>query len=378
MGHVCIVGAGFGGLTAAKELRRRAPDLKITLVAPQPTFVFYPSLIWVPTRLRDPGDLVIPLDRFLRANRLGFHAGRVTGLKDGGRTVVTDTGEVANDGLIIASGGRFVRKLPGIEHAIVPCAEVADAVAIRDRLEAMMAGGGGRVAFGFSANPKEPGAVRGGPMFEYLFGIDTYLRRKGLRESFDLTFFSPAPKPGIRMGEKAVERILGEMRRRGVATHLGHRMTGFEPGRVRTEGGDIEADMILFMPGLTGPAWLEGSGLPLSEGGMVRADARCRVEGFGRTYVVGDSGSFPGPDWTPKQAHMADLQAAAAAANLAAELAGREPAETFRVELICIVDTLDRGTMVYRDPKRTLMVPMSVFGHWSKRIFEGHYLRAFR
>jgi NADH dehydrogenase FAD-containing subunit len=41
-----------------------------------------------------------------------------------------------------------------------------------------------------------------------------------------------------------------------------------------------------------------------------------------RVYVVGDSGSFPGPDWMPKQAHMADLQAAAAAENLLADLQG--------------------------------------------------------
>jgi sulfide:quinone oxidoreductase len=57
--------------------------------------------------------------------------------------------------------------------------------------------------------------------------------------------------------------------------------------------------------------------------------------------VAGDAGSFPGPDWMPKQAHMADLQAATAAENLAAELAGRPADKTFKVELMCIVDSLD-------------------------------------
>ncbi len=378
MTHVCIIGAGFGGLTAAHELRKRDSELRITLIAPDRRFVYYPSLIWVPTRLRDASDLVVPLDHFLGANGLDFHQGRVTGLKDGGRTVLTDSGEVANDALIIASGGRHIRKLPGIEHAILPCAGVAEAEDIRDRLHRMMEGDGGRIAFGFAANPKEPNAVRGGPVFEYLFGIDTYLRRAGKRDRFDLIFFSPAPKPGVRMGEKAVDRVLGEMARRGVATHLGHKMRGFEAGRVLTEGGTVEADMILFMPGLTGPAWLPESGLPMSDGGMIRADSQCRVEGFERTYVVGDSGSYPGPDWMPKQAHMADLQARAATANLMAELAGGTPTETFRIELICVIDTLDKGTMVYRDPKRTLLIPMSHLGHWSKRVFEGRYLRAFR
>lgn len=378
MSHVSVIGAGFGGLTAVRSLRKKNPDLHITLISTKKEFVYYPSLIWVPTGLREPEDLVLPLDGFLSENRCDFHQGAVTGLKDGGRVVVTDSGEVANDGLIIASGGRYIRKLPGIENAILPCGGVKEATEIRDRLRHMMAGDGGSIAMGFAANPKEQSAVRGGPVFEYLFGIDTYLRRQGCRDKFELTFFSPAPKPGVRMGEKAVTRILKETASRGIATHLGHKMKGFEPGRVLTEGGEVVADLILFMPGLTGPAWVADSGLPLSEGGMIKADAQCRVEGFEKTYVAGDCGSFPGPEWMPKQAHLADLQAHAAVANLLTEFRGGTPTETFRVELICIIDTLDKGTMVYRDPKRNWMVPMWQLGHWSKSLFEGHYLKAFR
>ena len=38
---------------------------------------------------------------------------------------------------------------------------------------------GGTIAFGFAGNPKEPSAMRGGPMFELLFGLDTWLRKQG-------------------------------------------------------------------------------------------------------------------------------------------------------------------------------------------------------
>ncbi|CCQ75006.1 NAD(P)/FAD-dependent oxidoreductase [Magnetospira sp. QH-2] len=378
MTRISIIGAGFGGLTAARQMRRQAPDATITLIAPKKEFVYAPSLIWVPTKVRRGEDLIIPLDHFLKENRIDFHQGAVTGLEDGGRTVVASSEKVANDGLIIASGGRFIRKLPGIEHAIVPCSGVAEAQQIHDRLHEMMASGGGTIAMGFGGNPKEPSGVRGGPMFEFLFGIDTYLRKQKCREKFELVFFSPAPKPGIRMGEKAVDRLLKEMAKRGVKTHLGHKMKGFEADKIKTEGGEVAADMILFMPGLTGPAWLADTDLPLSEGGMVRADMHCRVEGWEKTYVVGDTGSFKGPDWMPKQAHMADLQAKAAVPNLLTELAGGTPSETFRVELICIVDSIDKGTMVYRDAKRNLMLPMAALGHWSKRWFESHYLKEFR
>ena len=106
--------------------------------------------------------------------------------------------------------------------------------------------------------------------------------------------------------------------------------------------------------------------------------ARRRVTGFERVYVAGDSGSFPGPDWLPKQAHMADLQAAAAAANLVGDLQGRVVNETFDVELMCIVDSIDHGTLVWRTPERNWVLPSSKLFHWAKRGFERHYLRQYR
>jgi sulfide:quinone oxidoreductase len=93
---------------------------------------------------------------------------------------------------------------------------------------------------------------------------------------------------------------------------------------------------------------------------------------------AGDAGSFPGPDWLPKQAHMADLQAKAAVKNLVRILNGQEPEAKPRPELICIVDTVDSGMLVYRDTKRSWLFPSSRLFHWAKRFFEGHYLRAFR
>jgi sulfide:quinone oxidoreductase len=220
--------------------------------------------------------------------------------------------------------------------------------------------------------------MRGGPMFEYLFGLDRQLRREGRRERFKLVFFSPAEKPGQRLGPKAVAGLMAEMRKRGIETHLGHKMKGFTAGSVQTEGGEIAADLIVFMPGMTGNQWFDDTALPRSPGGMIAADGLCRVGGFERVYVAGDAGSFPGPDWMPKQAHMADLQAEAAASNLVTELRGGTPDRTFRVELICIVDGYDTGMLVARRGSLNVVTPASPVLHWAKRAFERMYLRRFR
>jgi sulfide:quinone oxidoreductase len=373
--HIVILGAGFAALTAVRELRKRSPQARISLVAPKAEFVYLPSLIWIPSGLRKGSDLILPLQTFLKDHAVEFIPGRVTGLKDAGRTVLTDTGEIHNDALIIATGGRFIKKLPGIEHALTLCEGVPAAEAIRDRVNAMTSG---RIALGFGGNPNEPSAMRGGPMFELLFGLDTLLRQQGKRDKIELTFFNAAAEPGKRLGEKAVSGLLSEMAKRRIDTHLGHKPLGFSEKGVDTEGGHINADLILFMPGLTGPAWAADAGLPLSPGGFFKADEFCRVEGADNVFVAGDAGSFPGPDWMPKQAHMADLQAKAAAENLLLSLAGKPVSARFKIELICIVDTIDKGILVYRDLKRSFLLPSSRLFHWAKRYFEGHYLKIFR
>ncbi|MGB8053147.1 MAG: FAD-dependent oxidoreductase [Azonexus sp.] len=373
--HIVILGAGFAALTAVRELRKRAPKTRLTLVAPSAEFIYLPSLIWIPSGLRKGSDLILPLDRFLKDHQVEFVAGRVTGLRDGGRTVLTDTGEVQNDALLIATGARFIKKLPGIEHALTLCEGVASAEAIRDRVNAMQ---GGRIALGFGGNPNEASAMRGGPMFELLFGLDTLLRQQGKRDKIELTFFNAASEPGKRLGEKAVTGLLQEMAKRRIDTHLGHKPLSFSEKGIDTEGGHINADLILFMPGLTGPAWAPEAGLKLSPGGFFQADEFCRVDGADKVFVAGDAGSFPGPDWMPKQAHMADLQAKAAAENLLLALDGKHASARFKIELICIVDTVDKGIMVYRDLKHSWLLPSSRLFHWAKRYFEGHYLKAFR
>jgi sulfide:quinone oxidoreductase len=375
MHRVTVIGAGFAGLTSIRQLRKLSKDVEITLIAPRDELHYYPGIIWIPSGLRKREDLVVPLGNFFKRNNVRFHRGTVTGLSDDGRSVQTDNGEVANDGLIIASGGRFIKKLPGIEHAITPCEGIDAAEKIRDRLQQMESG---TIAVGFAGNPNEPSAMRGGPMFEFLFGTDTLLRKQGRRDKFSLVFFSPAPQPGNRLGPKAVSSLLNEMQRRDIATHLGHKMKGFEANKVITEGGEFEADLIMFMPGMTGNTWFDNSTLPRSAGGLIEANRHCKVETMERVYVAGDSGSFPGPDWMPKQAHMADLQAQAAAKNLMGELNQTSTDATFKVELICIVDSNNKGMLVSRTEKNNFMLPGNVVLHWIKRGFEKWYLRQYR
>ena len=142
--------------------------------------------------------------------------------------------------------------------------------------------------------------------------------------------------------------------------------------------GELPADLILFMPGMTGNPWFDNTQLPRSPGGLLKANELCKVPGWERVFVAGDAGSFPGPDWMPKQAHMADLQAKAAADNMIAELRDQTPTKGFKIELVCIVDSQDKGTLIGRTQKHNLVLPPCRLMHWLKRVFEWWYLRDYR
>jgi sulfide:quinone oxidoreductase len=373
--EITIIGAGFAALTAIKEVRKNNKSIGITLIAPKAEFIYLPSLIWIPSGQRKGDDLRTDLTAFFLKNKVNFHAGSVTAITDAGRTVVTDNGDVKNDALLIASGGRFIKKLPGIEHAITICEGIKAAEKMRDKIKAMDSG---TITLGFGGNPKEPSAMRGGPMFELLFGLDTQLRQEKRRDKFKLVFFSPAKKPGARLGEAAVKGILGEMKKRGIETHLGHKMKSFSANKVTTEGGEIDTDLIIFMPGMTGPSFAPKTEMPLSPGGLIQSNMNCSVEGFEHVYIAGDAGSFPGPDWKPKQAHMADLQAVAAIKNMLDGLKGIAPSHTFKYELACIIDSNNKGTLAFRNEKRTLVIPPCRLLHHTKKFFEWWYLRAYK
>ncbi|MBF0159272.1 MAG: FAD-dependent oxidoreductase [Magnetococcales bacterium] len=346
---ISIIGNGFAALAAIDHLRclDRSRHIDLTVISPQASFLYHPSLIWIPSGQRSGTDIQCNLERYFRRHGVTHHAGEAVSIQNQGRTVVTTSGSVTNDGLLIAAGATYLKKAPGIEHTVNPCSGVEAATAIHQQLQAMDSG---VIAMGFSSNPAEPEAIRGGPLFEFLFGMDTYLRKIGRRDRFKLIFFAPMSEPGKRLGPKAVKGLLSTMQHRDIETHLGKKIVGFAPRQILLEGQTeaIHADMILFLPGMTGSPWLAQTGMELSSGGFLKADSHCRVAGGTKVYVAGDAGSFPGPDWRAKQAHMAELQAKTAVRNLCAELLNQPANHTFRTELICIIDTLDHGIWVSR------------------------------
>jgi sulfide:quinone oxidoreductase len=88
--RVTVIGAGFGALSAVRELRRRDASIKIALVAPRAELHYLPGIIWIPSGLRTRDQLVVQLENFFRRMRVTHVPGEVTGLSDDGRVVTVN------------------------------------------------------------------------------------------------------------------------------------------------------------------------------------------------------------------------------------------------------------------------------------------------
>jgi sulfide:quinone oxidoreductase len=371
-----VVGGGFAGLEAAIQLRKAG--LEVTLVSDRPYLWIYPTSIWVVTGEQGFEESCLDLVDVARRHQFTFRQGKVESISGARRAVMVDGEELVADHLVLAIGGAPL-KPKGVEHTFGLSGNPESASRLHDALEKLVAHGGGRIAMGFGGNPKDPSAVRGGPVFEVMFNVVHMLRKRGVRDSFQLAFFAPMPSPGERMGKKAVaaiQKMLGEM---GVEMRFGKKIDGFlKGGTVLFEDGSLlPSDLTVFIPAQGGHPAYAASDLPRNEAGFVQIDQGCAVTGFPGIWAVGDSAALDGPPWRAKQGHLAEVMARVAASNVVAEVAGRPERESYlpHVSITCLMDMGNGAAYVHRDASKEQMIPLPVVGHWMKQAW-GTYFKA--
>src|SRR3989442_878721 len=131
---VVIVGAGFGGLRAARALRKAPVD--VILLDRHNYPLFQPLLYQVATAGLEPEQIAKPVRSIVRGqDNFEFRMVEVTGLDPAGKRVVTDNGPVAYDYLILAVGGETnYFGLEGIARRGFGLKDIPDALAIRNHV----------------------------------------------------------------------------------------------------------------------------------------------------------------------------------------------------------------------------------------------------
>jgi sulfide:quinone oxidoreductase len=270
----------------------------------------------------------------------------------------------------VVAFGADKMKHKGIENTLSICGKPEVSLSIRDQIDALIQKGSGKIAIGFGGNPKDKTAVRGGPAFELAFNIHNLLRKKKIRENFKLTFFAPMAEPGARMGKSALPMLDKMFSQYKIEKQFGKKITGFEPHAVVFEDeSKLEADLTLFIPASAGHHVLQASDLPLSEAGFVSIDTYCQVNGFPDVYAIGDISAMEGPEWIAKQGHVAEMMGRNAAHNIIASETGSSHKKHYHEShnILCVMDTGNGAAFVFRNTKKSFIIPMPFFGHWMKR-----------
>lgn len=372
--HVVVLGGGFAGVEAAIQLRKAG--LRVTLVSARDYIYMYPVSIWIPTREVDFADVCVALPELSKKHGFELVVEPVQQINPAERTVVTKHQTLAFDFLIVAIGGAKL-KPKGVEHTLSLCGAPEQSIELRDQLDALIERGSGKIAVGFGGNPKDSSAVRGGPAFEFIFNVHKRLKDKGVRDAFELTFFAPMPKPGIRMGEDAFAAVGSMFERTNIHKRFGVPIAGFDAQGVRfTDDTRLDADLIMFIPAGTGHPVVQTSRLPVNDAGFIRINNYCEVDhNFYDApdkypiFAVGDVAALDGPDWRAKQGHLAEAMARCAAQNIIHMVNGRDDREGYEehVNIMCVMDTGDGAALVYRDDHHATMTPLPWVGHWLKK-----------
>lgn len=365
---VLVLGGGFAGIEAAIYLSKN--ELDVTLVSDRDYFYIYPTSIWIPTGEKKREDVSVPLDQLAMAHNFRVIIDPVSAIEARENRVILESGRVLDqhEYLVIAMGQDKLQ-LEGMEHTLSICGKPEEATALQERINTLVNRGKGRIAIGFGDNPKDKSAVRGGPAFEVLFNIDTMLKRQGIRDNFDLTFFAPMEKPGEKMGPKALDMMDKMFKMYDIHKKVGAEIVRFEEDGVLFEDGEkIDSDLTMYISAGTGNSILQASGLPLSDAGFVVTNACNEVEGFEHIYVIGDSAALAGPKWKAKQGHVAEVMARNVAYNLFNRIQGIDSKRSYEehLNILFVMDTGNGAAFVYRNDKGGKMFPMPLVGHWLK------------
>jgi len=369
MSKVLILGGGFAGVEAAIFLRKH--DLDVTLVSDRDYFYIYPTSIWIPTGGATRDDVSIPLDQLAMKHGFKLIIDPVKAIDATNKKVTLKSGRKLEDYeyIVLAIGQEKIRH-EGMEHTLSICGRPEEADEMYTRLDSLIAKGEGKIAMGFGGNPKDTSAVRGGPAFEVLFNVHNYLKQKGVRDKFELTFFAPMEKPGQKMGEKALKMMDKMFNMTHISKKVGSPIVRFEEdGIVFGDDTKLDSDFTMFISAGKGHSIFEDSRLPLSDAGFVVTNEYNEVEGFEGIYAIGDSAALLGPSWRAKQGHVAEVMARNVAYNIFQHMQRIESKRSYldHLNIVCVMDTGDGAAFVYRDDKRAWMIPMPIIGHWMKK-----------
>jgi NADH dehydrogenase len=307
--HVVIVGGGFGGLYAAKQLSKQ--PVRVTLIDQRNHHLFQPLLYQVATAGLSPGNIAAPLrDIFRDKPQINVLMGEMRELDAKGSAIVlADGNRISYDYLIIATGAshsyfgndQWAKYAPGLKT-------LEDALEMRRRV---------LLAYERAERTDDPAerealltfvVIGGGPTGLELAGALGEMAHLTLRGNFRSIDPSEAKILLIEAADRLITPYPPELSSRaaesetrlGVTVMLNTKVTAIDDQQVTVQQGEhsrvIPTRTVLWAAGVQasplGKVVQEQTGAELDRAGRVMVEPDLSVRGFPNLFVIGDLSHF--------------------------------------------------------------------------------------
>jgi NADH dehydrogenase len=373
--RVVILGGGFAGIGAARELKKA--DVDVVVVDRNDYHTFQPLLYQVATDLLEPSAVGHPLrDLFHEQPNVRVHLDSVTGIDLDRREVqFAEMKPVTYDYLVLALGAEvnFFGASGAPEHAF-PMYTLADAVRLKkhvlekweaaDKDDSLAEDGGLHVV-----------VVGGGPTGVETAGALAELYRNAFAEDYPdipqeharITLVEASPHLFAMFKENLQEYTKGTLEDFGVDVVLGEIVESIEPTRVTLKSGTVlEAHTLVWGAGLQANSIAGELGLELERGNRIAAESDLSVAGHPEVFAVGDIAWITDAkthDVLPQLGSVA-LQAGAKAAENISRLVAGKTTKPFKYHDKGTMATIGRGAAVVQLPRGRTMKGETAWLAW--------------
>jgi NADH:ubiquinone reductase (H+-translocating) len=364
--QVIILGGGFAGLTAGRELSSK--PVEVTIIDRRNYHLFQPLLYQVATAALEAAEIAVPIRRvFRRAKNISVSLAEAVSIDVAGNRVILRDGTVRYDYLIVAAGAthsyfghdQWEEAAPGLKT-------VEDAITIRRRM---------LVAFEAAERETDPALQRewltfviigGGPTGVELAGAIAEISRKVVERDFRrirgarVVLLEAGPRILLSMSAQSSESATRQLKHLGVEVMVSSPVIEVDDGGVEYRGGRIGSRTAIWAAGVTASPLGASLGTPLDRAGRVLVKADLSAPGAGNVFVAGDLASIRSEMREVPGLASAAIQEGRHAARNVMRVINGQPTMPFRYRDKGVLATIGRGAAVAEVGK----VRLSGIGAW--------------
>lgn len=298
--HVVIIGAGFGGLQAAKALAH-AP-VQVTVIDRNNYHLFQPLLYWVASAGLSPAEISSPVRRILRGQKnTRVLMAEVTGVDLEQQHVLMGEHRLPYDYLVLATGARdnyFGH--PEWSKYAVGLKSIQEATQIRSHI---------LQAFEIAEIEPDPEKIKelltfvlvgAGPTGVEMAGAIAELSRKALAKDFRridpssarVILVEAGPRILTAFPEKLARKAHKELERFGVEIRVGKPVEGIDADGVTLEGERIRSKTVIWSAGVAASLAGQWLGADVDRGGRVRVSTNLALPDHPNVFAIGDTATL--------------------------------------------------------------------------------------